>query len=228
MSNNRQPMLSELRESQVGKIMGDSFVQKLAQKKDWTLTPPALDRLLAWLDGGSNSDGLRYLEMRGRLVSYFDRKNCATPDELADETLNRVARRLAEEGAIESETPARYCYIVARFVFMEYLRGTKKNGALLDEVRRQPHSHNLVVNEGKYERENKEKMLDCLQQCTGKLEPLQREIITRYYVGKERVKIENRRAMAAELGITMNALSIRACRIREKLEGCVRQCVGAD
>ena len=70
--------------------------------------------------------GLKYLEMRRRLVSYFDRKNCATPDELADETLNRVARRLEEEGAIESETPARYCYIVARFVFMEYLRETHK------------------------------------------------------------------------------------------------------
>ena len=64
--------------------------------------------------------------MRGRLVAYFDRKNCPVPDELADETLNRVARRIEEKGVTEADAPARYCYIVARFVFMEQLRGRKK------------------------------------------------------------------------------------------------------
>jgi hypothetical protein len=36
--------------------------------------------------------------MHHRLVAYFDRKNCSSPADLADETLNRVARRLEEEG----------------------------------------------------------------------------------------------------------------------------------
>jgi hypothetical protein len=54
--------------------------------------------------------------MRRRLVQYFDRKNCLRPDELADETLNRVARRLEEKGGITDTPPARYCYILARFV----------------------------------------------------------------------------------------------------------------
>ena len=85
------------------------------QKKDWTLTSAAFDALLKWLDEGIDSEGLRYLEIRRRLVAYFDRKNCQAPAERADETLNRVARRLEEEVAIESETPAKYCYTVARF-----------------------------------------------------------------------------------------------------------------
>ena len=38
------------------------------------------------------------------------------------------------------------------------------------------------------------------------------------------VKIGNRRALADSLGITINALSIRACRIRDKLEACVKEC----
>lgn len=63
--------------------------------------------------------------MRARLVAYFDHKNCAAPNDLADETLNRVAHRLEEEGIIESETPAKYCYIVARFVFMENVRAAR-------------------------------------------------------------------------------------------------------
>jgi len=39
------------------------------------------------------------------------------------------------------------------------------------------------------------------------------------------VKIANRRSLAESLGITMNALAIRACRLRDKLAACVRQCV---
>jgi hypothetical protein len=60
--------------------------------------------------------------MRRRLISFFDRKHCPVPDELADETLNRVARRLKEEGTITSGAPAHYCHIVARFVLLEFLR----------------------------------------------------------------------------------------------------------
>ncbi|MFN2493079.1 MAG: hypothetical protein ABR501_09380 [Pyrinomonadaceae bacterium] len=207
--------------------MGELSLPGVQQKKDWTLTPRALDQLLSWLDEGSDSQGQKYLEMRRRLVSYFDRKNCATPDELADETLNRVARRLEEKGFIDSEPPARYCYIVARFVFMEHLREARKVDALRDNLQRQSRGNSFAAVDANDEKDSKEKILNCLERCTGKLEVLNREIITRYYTGKERVKIENRRALAEELGITMNALSIRACRIRDKLEDCVRECTRA-
>jgi DNA-directed RNA polymerase specialized sigma24 family protein len=196
--------------------------------RGWALTSEAFQRLLDWLDGGASSHGLRYLEMRRRLVAYFDRKNCLTPDELADETLNRVARRLEEEGAIETDAPARYCYIVARFVFMEHLRETQKEGALANDLRQRSHADDLAAAEADDAREVKERRLNCLEQCLNKLEAASREIIARYYVGKARVKIEHRRALAEELGVTMNALSIRACRIRDRLEACVRECVGAE
>ena len=133
-----------------------------------------------------------------------------------------MARRLEEEGAIESETPAKYCYIVARFVFMEYLRGERKEDALRADIRRQPQGNDFAVSDAA---DKKEKMLDCLEQCARKLESPNREMIFRYYSGRERIKIENRRALAEGLGITTNALSIRACRIRDKLEACVKQCV---
>ncbi|MBA2647021.1 MAG: sigma-70 family RNA polymerase sigma factor [Pyrinomonadaceae bacterium] len=205
------------------------FVQNVEHKKDWTLTPGAFRRLLDWLGEGTDSSGQSYLEIRRRLVAYFDRKNCPAPDDLADETLNRVARRLDEEGVTESEAPAKYCYIMARFVFMEHLRGAQKTDALLDDLRRrQPHGTNLAASETDDGHAIKEKMLNCLEQCAGNLEPRSRETIIRYYAGKERAKIENRRALAEELEITMNALSIRACRIRDKLEDCVRRCVGAE
>src|SRR5215470_10746617 len=95
---------------------------KTQRKADWSLSESSFARFLEWLDEGENSQGQKYLDMRRRLVTYFDRKNCLSPDDLADETLNRVARRLEEEGEIESESPAKYCYTVARYVFLESLR----------------------------------------------------------------------------------------------------------
>ena len=108
---------------------------RVQPKKNRTLTPQAFHRLLTWLDQGKNSEGRSYLEMRRRLVNYFDRKNVPNPDDLAEETLNRVALRLEEEGITESEIPARYCYIVARFVLMEHLRSDKRSEALLTEMK---------------------------------------------------------------------------------------------
>lgn len=199
-------------------------MQEIKLKKDWSLTPTALHRLLNWLDEGADSEGRQYLEMRRRLTAYFDRKDCPTPDDLADETLNRVARRLEEECAIETEVPAKYCYIVARYVFLEYLRARTKDQALHSEIRRESRGDTA---EDEANRQNKERMLQCLEECAEKMDGANRELIFGYYFGTERVKIQNRRAQAKALGITINALSIRACRIREKLEVCVRQCLGS-
>lgn len=190
-------------------------------KAPWKLSASAFRNLLRWLDEGVDSEGRKYLVIRTRLVAYFDRKGCRLADELADETLNRIARRLEEEGEIETETPAKYCYIVARFVFLESTRAQSREESLRPKI---PHEN---TEEDRDERETRERMLDCLDECAAKLEAANRELILRYYLGEERAKIENRRGLAKSLGLTMNALSIRACRIRDKLETCVTQCVSA-
>ena len=66
-----------------------------------------------------------------------------------------------------------------------------------------------------------EQRLECLERCVQELKPPQRELIVEYYVDTGRRKIERRRALARRLGISMNALAIRACRIRESLMACV-------
>jgi DNA-directed RNA polymerase specialized sigma24 family protein len=195
-------------------------LQKLEPKKDWTLTPDAFEGLLVWLDEGTSSDGETYLEMRRRLVAYFDRKNCALPDDLADETLNRVARRLKEEGTIVTDAPAHYCYIVARYVLLEFLRKDKPHESLNEKLLTAAAPVELS-----YERGEQDRRWDCLEGCVGKIDTESRDLIVGYYHGEQRVKIENRRQMAERLGITVNALSIRACRIRGKLEECIRKCM---
>jgi DNA-directed RNA polymerase specialized sigma24 family protein len=193
--------------------------------RDSSTTAGAFHRFLSWLDDGRESNGEKYLEMRRRLVAYFDRKQCPAPDDLADETLNRVARRLAEEGAITGTAPAQYCYITAKFVFLEYLRSNTRSTISLAEL--PPERVDSVLGVASSEggaAENKEDLFRCLEECLAKLGSTDRELVLGYYRGEQRTKIESRRGLAATLRLTVNALSIRACRIRNKLELCVREC----
>lgn len=195
-------------------------------KKDWILNQSAFQQFLKWLDGDTNSGGESYLEIRRRLVFYFDRRNCASPDELADETLNRVARRLEEEGVITDASPAHYCYIVAKYVFLEAVRAPESRGLNVDalSLSTQAASPLAVPASPNAEDVAKEKRMNCLEICLRKLQSGEQEMILEYYQGEQRAKIERRSQLAERLGLTMNALTIRACRIRTKLELCVKTC----
>ncbi len=96
-------------------------------------TKLAFDRLLEWLDDGADSNGETYLEMHRRLVSYFDRRNRQSADELADETLNRISKTLQKDGAIATKPPARYCYVVAKFVLLEDIRREQRHVRLVEQ-----------------------------------------------------------------------------------------------
>ena len=193
----------------------DPLLPRPQRKSDWVLTQTAFHKLLEWIDGGVDSGGEQYLQLHRRLVHYFDRKNCAHPYELADETLTRVARRLEEEHTIISEDPARYCYIVARFVFLESLRAPQLANSNL-ELLSASSSNQYMTEEPRW---------NCLEGCLQKLDPDELGLIVAYYKGELRTKIESRKSLAKSLGISMNALSIRACRIRERLERCVLKCL---
>ena len=190
--------------------------------KSSTQTPVEFRRFLSWLDDGVESHGERYVEMRRRLVSYFGRKRCLSPDDLADQTLTRVAHKLEEQGSITDSPPARYCYIAARFVFLEYVRGADHRQTSLDEGRGVA---DLMATQaalpGEADRVADEALLDGLDLCLQQLNAYDRALILEYYAGDERERIERRRALAGRLNLTLNALSIRACRIRDALEGCL-------
>src|SRR5262245_6430950 len=189
------------------------------RKSQWVLSQSAFQRLLSWLDESGESGGQRYVNIRRRLAQYFDRKNCPYPQELADETLNRVARRLEEEGEITKSTPAEFCFITARYIFLESLR------------RKQHHEdlHEGLVASSEFQEEEVEQQRSyCLEHCLQTLDPEDRNVILGYYHGERQIRIENRKLIAAKLGVSMNALTIRACRIRIKIESCIRKCLNTD
>jgi hypothetical protein len=158
--------------------------------------------------------------MRRRLVLYFTRKRCVVPDDLADETLHRVTRRLEEQGTITDATPARYCYIVAKFVLLEHLRDPGRHHAGEVEGREDARAPVATPDDGA----DRERLHACLDRCLESLERGDRELILDYYRDEHRARIERRRQLAAALSLSANALAIRACRLRDRLERCVGAC----
>ena len=188
---------------------------------EFEVSSTTFTRLLHWLDEGSDSGGERYLEMRRRLVAYFDRRNRPAPDQLADETFDRIARTLEETGHIQVTPPPRYCYVVARFVLLEDIRAARRT-VPVDESRL-PASTRAPM-DGDRDADVAQQSLACLGRCLGRLKPEDRDLIVEYYRDAKRARIDRRRALATRLGITMNALGIRAFRLRASLVTCVGAC----
>lgn len=187
-------------------------------ERRWELTPEALASLLAFLGPEEEAAARVYERIRRRLVQLFVWRGCERPEELADETFDRVARKLAEGLEVEAEDPLRYFCGVAYRVFKEVLREQQKERAALAEIRHLPPPPAGADPEAV-------SRLDCLDLCLDGVEPAQRDLILRYHTGDGRERIDNRHALAEELEVPLNALRIRVHRLRVKIEACVRDCL---
>jgi DNA-directed RNA polymerase specialized sigma24 family protein len=65
----------------------------------------------------------------------------------------------------------------------------------------------------------------CLERCLERLPRENRYLVERYYQQDKQAKIDHRKLLATELGIAVNALRIRAHRIRLGLRRCVLDCL---
>jgi RNA polymerase sigma factor (sigma-70 family) len=168
------------------------------------------DRLLNWLDPDKEGAGLKYEDIRRRLIKIFIRRGCVIPEELTDETIDRVARKLKEKIDTYQGEPAHYFCGFARNVFHEYLEKMRR------EAVPPPPADPPEIVERKYE---------CLSGCMNLLDPEDRDLILSYYCGDKRAKIERRRELAEQLGITVNTLRMRVHRLKATLKACVMDCV---
>lgn len=169
--------------------------------------------LLTWLGPSREDGGKRYEEIRRRLIKFFTYRGCPEADELADETMNRVALKVHELAKTYTGDPALYFYGVAHNVHLEYLRMRRTQPQLPAPQIQSDDSDTL---DAEYE---------CLDQCVQQLSPDAREIILQYYQEEKRSKIDRRKALADRLGIAINALRIRAYRIRASLQACMQHCL---
>jgi DNA-directed RNA polymerase specialized sigma24 family protein len=184
------------------------------KRAQWQLTAPALAKLLASLTPDPEQAGARYEAVRLALVKFFDWQGAALAEDLADETLNRVARKL-DEGETLRDVPT-FCHGVARLVLLEYRRTSVQRQVDIEEIT--PVAAPTEIDEPDERRA-------CLDGCLSELPVESQQLILRYYRDDRQQKIDARAALAAQLGLPLNALRSRAQRIRDRLEQCVKRCV---
>jgi RNA polymerase sigma factor (sigma-70 family) len=184
-------------------------------KSEWTLSGEALAGFLACLDLDSDRAGEKYESLRLMLMKFFDWRGAHFPEECADETINRVIRKI-DEGETIRDIPT-YCHGVARLVLLEKLKSPESRRADFEEL--PPDA--LVAPEP----EEKDEKQECFEWCLKELPVESRQLILHYYSDEKREKIDRRLALAQRLGIPLNTLRSRAQRIRNRLEECVNGCI---
>jgi len=174
------------------------------------LTERAFDALLSRLGGDRDQAAEAYEAIRRRLIRLFEFRACADAAALADETMSRVARRLAEGVEIHAPDPYSYFAGVASLVFREVVRRAEREHAAL---RSAPSTCPDAA---------AEERLRSLEGCLEELPAQARQLVLAYHTGEGRERIEARAHLAREHGLDLNALRVRVHRLREALEDCVR------
>lgn len=177
------------------------------QSYDDLVTASSFERLLYWLDPDSHSAGRKYESIRARLIVRFRARGCMFAEDLADVTFERVARRVANLTPSFTGDPAPYFFGVAKKIYLEHRRELKANE--LKATCWQPTS---------VDNPDAENMFELLEKALSMIPNADRELILKYYAWNGKSKIDHRRAFANELGIGLNALRLRAFRIRREIK----------
>ena len=187
-------------------------------KKGWVLTQNSFDSLLDWLDADRDRAGRKYEEIRLRLIKIFTCRGCSEPEDLADETINRVVARVTDVSGTYEGEPALYFYGVSQKVQLEYLRKSSARNSEFSEA-------SAISTVAMDPADETAPEYECLERCLTELSGNDRRLVLEYYQHEKRAKIDHRKQLATELGIAVNALRIRAHRIRRALQECVRDCL---
>jgi RNA polymerase sigma factor (sigma-70 family) len=180
------------------------------------LSGDALDSLLAALGPDRDKAGEQYEAIRRKLIRLFEWRGCAYPEDLTDETFNRVARRMAEGVELRSVDPFGYFCGVAHLLFKEAMRRQMREQQVMQSALE---SAEWMLSGGA--EEEGDSRLEPLRECLETLSPEQRRLVLDYHQDDNHIR--TRKALSEELGLPMNALRIRVHRIRRRLEDCVTE-----
>lgn len=180
------------------------------------LQPDWFEALLRCLDSDRDRAGLRYQELHHALARIFRMRGVPDPDPLIDETLDRVGRRAAAtpESFTQPGAIAAFARGVAANVAREAQRRPRLEPFAQDPEAPPPPDH------------DREPRLRCLDRCLAELPDDDRRTALAYYALDKSAGIAQRAALAAERGITRNAMRIRMSRLVAHLEQCVHSCLG--
>lgn len=196
-------------------------------KKDWVMTASAFNLMLAQLDADPERAGERYELIRQKLTKFFQWRGCASPEDYTDRTIDRVARRLEEGADVQGRDPYLFFHGTAINVLREHWKDAERHGVdALDDLApaKTPYADPIEQRSRQEERLDHEVKLECLDECVHSLPSEQIEMIQQYHQNDGGAKIEQRKKLAVQLNLPLNALRIRTYRIRQELEACILNC----
>ncbi|MGH9851774.1 MAG: RNA polymerase sigma factor [Blastocatellia bacterium] len=191
-------------------------------KKDRQFSEEDFQRFLNWLDPDPEKAAQTYEKMRCHLIKLLDKRGCRFSEDLADESFDRVILRLPNMPDPSKVVPAAYLVAVAKNRYLEYVEEMSKMDHLPDS------DHADFLSPASGQGAERDEALDCLERCLAELSPESRQLILEYYRENKRAKIDNRQKIAEDLGLTFNALRIRAHRIRDALRKWLDECLKGE
>jgi DNA-directed RNA polymerase specialized sigma24 family protein len=173
----------------------------------------ALETLLAHLAPEREAAGLEYGRLHRRLLAFFESHGSLEPGRDADETLDRLARKL-REGHPVRHIPA-FVHGLARNLARESWRRARREDGAREVLRgllpSPPGDHRLW---------------ECFDRCLAELDPAQAELLLAFYSAARQANRGFRAELAASRGLSRNALRIRVFRAREALREGLLRCLG--
>jgi hypothetical protein len=188
------------------------------------MTPDSLraehfEALLRRLGPDRELAGVRYEQLRRRLIVVFSYRGCRNPEDLADQTMDRVARKLREDLPDQEATDlSPFVFGVAWNIARESFRRMRLDTlADSDEL---PESLTAADRTSVDERREW-----CLERCLQRLGREDRDLVLSYFQDERGAKIRRRALLARQLRITSNALRLRIWRLTASLRACGVTCL---
>lgn len=175
---------------------------------------PGWNQLIDCLDEDPRVAAAKYESTRKKLVRIFRARGHAACEELADKVIDRVARQLGRGLVLWPGGSQGYFCRVAHFLSLEASREEARAKRALQQLRERGAEEEAVAEAGA----GGEQELGALEARVHALSAEDRRLLLRYYEGEGQVRIENRRRLAAEHGMSLNTLRVRMFRLRAELE----------
>jgi DNA-directed RNA polymerase specialized sigma24 family protein len=189
--------------------------------------PTAGDRLLSFFDSNPVIAGEKLLRCRQKLIRRFGAERCRDPEDLANETLQRVLDALNKNPQRLTTKVEAFISGFATNIIYESRRSSIYKEDPLDDISPAHEPRTKPLDELLIACSEQEELRLCLKKCLDELLASERETLIRYYDTEHGDKLkEVRGRMALSLGFTSSQLRKRAFNLRTKLGTAIKTCLG--
>jgi len=187
-------------------------------RKKNDITQEDFSSLLTWLSSDAHEVGKKYEQIRTGLINFFHYRGCLDSENLADETINRVAARLPTVEVDQKFKVANYFYSFASKIYLEDFKKRKRLVSGYDDLE-------FLPADGQAPDKESNPRIVCMESCLEKHPPPEKMLLLKYYGYDKTDRAEDRRKLADEEKITIHLLQTKVSRLKKILRACLKECL---